>query len=801
MKKLIIVTFWGLLVCFFTQAQTYFGSQQLISGGTDEHWCAYAADLDGDGDLDVITSSYWNESYITWHENLDGNGNFGPAQIITSSAGWVNSLFSIDIDGDGDMDVLSATGCLGEIIWYENVDGNGNFGPEQIITADLNNAGTVYATDIDGDDDMDVLSSSGYDDMLLWFENTDGNGEFWEPQMISNTMYVPGSVFASDLDNDEDMDVLAVAYWGDQIAWQENTSGYGDFGEVQIISDSVDSPKSVYAVDIDNDEDVDVLSASYNDHKIAWYENIDGQGNFSDQQIISTSVISAMSVYAADFDKDGDMDVLAAAGNGNEIVWFENLDGNGNFGTQQIITTLTDFPTEVYAFDLNSDGDMDVLSVSNNDNKIAWYENFTLEVVAQPQNIEICPNYSTLFSVEAKDADSFQWQVDEGSGYTDLIDNNIYSGATTTILNISATNITMSGNNYRCVLSNPGGSIVSDEAILLVVDNEYPVISSTHDNQSLNYNENCEAILPDFTSDVIANDNCDTNLQIIQIPIAGTNISGLLNTVTLTVTDDAENSTSVCFNVEAIDNTAPVITSSHTNQTLYLNDNCEAILPDYTLGVNAFDNCNISGIIQTPAEGTTISGHINEINIKVTDETDNSSSISFNVEVLDNSAPTLICSSGITIELEDGLHTYIVKGDELDPDIVEDNCGIENFYNNVNNSESMAGEELSFGTTTIYWTAIDGSNNQTECSQDITIHFNDGVFIYPNPTKGQLYFEFSRTDVKKIKVYDLNGKSLFEKDVTKQYEDIDLFNLSTGVYSVHIITNSGVLTYKIVKKK
>ena len=42
----------------------------------------------------------------------------------------------------------------------------------------------------------------------------------------------------------------------------------------------------VYAVDLDGDDDMDVLSASHGDNKIAWYENIDGLGNFGDQQII-----------------------------------------------------------------------------------------------------------------------------------------------------------------------------------------------------------------------------------------------------------------------------------------------------------------------------------------------------------------------------------------------------------------------------------------------------------------------------------------------------------------------------------
>ena len=54
----------------------------------------------------------------------------------------------------------------------------------------------------------------------------------------------------------------------------------------QIISTEANGAASVYAADIDGDGDMDVLSASWNDKKIAWYEN-DGQGLFGVQQIIS----------------------------------------------------------------------------------------------------------------------------------------------------------------------------------------------------------------------------------------------------------------------------------------------------------------------------------------------------------------------------------------------------------------------------------------------------------------------------------------------------------------------------------
>jgi hypothetical protein len=84
-----------------------------------------------------------------------------------------NSVFAVDVDGDGDMDVLSASASPygdDKIAWYEN-NGNENFTPHMITTSNSSGANSVYAVDVDGDGDIDVLSASGVDDKIAWYEN------------------------------------------------------------------------------------------------------------------------------------------------------------------------------------------------------------------------------------------------------------------------------------------------------------------------------------------------------------------------------------------------------------------------------------------------------------------------------------------------------------------------------------------------------------------------------------------------------------------------------------------------------
>ena len=74
--------------------------------------------MDGDGDMDIVSASA-NDDTIAWYEN-DGNANptWTAADIATSADG-AKSVFAADMDGDGDMDIVSASVSDDTIAWYE----------------------------------------------------------------------------------------------------------------------------------------------------------------------------------------------------------------------------------------------------------------------------------------------------------------------------------------------------------------------------------------------------------------------------------------------------------------------------------------------------------------------------------------------------------------------------------------------------------------------------------------------------------------------------------------------------------
>lgn len=92
----------------------------------------------------------------------------------------------------------------------------------------------------------------------------------------------------------------------------------------------------VITADLDGDDDIDVVSASYVDGRIVWYENTDGAGTFADGLDIDV-LESASSVNAVDLDNDGDLDLVASENDGGRLVWYENTDGQASFAAAVVI--------------------------------------------------------------------------------------------------------------------------------------------------------------------------------------------------------------------------------------------------------------------------------------------------------------------------------------------------------------------------------------------------------------------------------------------------------------------------------
>ncbi len=87
-------------------------------------------------------------------------------------------------------------------------------------------------------------------------------------------------------------------------------------------------------------------------------------------------------------------------------------------------------------------------------------------ITGQPANTAVCELSNASFSITATGATSYQWQVDPGSGFVNITDDAIYSGATTATLNITAAPFSINNTQYRCIATNGTGSTTSNGASL-----------------------------------------------------------------------------------------------------------------------------------------------------------------------------------------------------------------------------------------------------------------------------------------------------------------------------------------------
>ncbi len=362
----LVIVLFGIYPC---TARAQFGPQQILTSNAEGAYDVKTADIDGDGDLDVYAASSEDDT-VSWFEN-EGNGNFGEQIVISSNAEGVAAVHSGDMDGDGDIDVLSASSQDNRLVWYENID-NGSSFVEHVITTSAFGASGIQAADLDGDGDMDVAYESSGNGQLGWYKNYGfGIFVFQSPFAV---IAGDGAMITSDFDGDEYMDILIP--YGGSIKWIESIDGV-EFSITTIITDAPGTVWDVGTADFDGDGDNDVLASILLYDKIVWYENL-GNSTYSDYNSISQySVGQCLSVAAADIDNDGDIDIAAASSlswESDKIKWFENL-GDGTFLSEQIISTDVDLPWSVHAADLDGDGDLELLSASRFDNKIAWYEN------------------------------------------------------------------------------------------------------------------------------------------------------------------------------------------------------------------------------------------------------------------------------------------------------------------------------------------------------------------------------------------------------------------------------------------
>ena len=120
--------------------------------------------------MDIL---YIEHVELGWCRNLDGLGNFGdlqPIAIIDQVANRTKQIISADFDNDGDSDVAVSSYSDPTITWFENLDGIGTFGTSQSVAENVIMTTHLISGDIDGNGTIDILSASD-ENKIAWHKN------------------------------------------------------------------------------------------------------------------------------------------------------------------------------------------------------------------------------------------------------------------------------------------------------------------------------------------------------------------------------------------------------------------------------------------------------------------------------------------------------------------------------------------------------------------------------------------------------------------------------------------------------
>ncbi|NQV83084.1 MAG: VCBS repeat-containing protein [Rhodospirillales bacterium] len=337
------------------------------------------ADVDGDGDLDIIINGEAGAVGATLWDTYVGLNNGSGTFTFTSAIAdkHTNNMELADLNGDGNLDmVLAETSATAQPVYFG--DGAGGFTSSGQTLNFTTNGTNVALADLNGDGlkDIFVVSDSGNKVFL----NTVGSaGTFTDTSQSLKTSNISyRSVTLGDIDGDGDIDAVTGS-WGENInIWVNNGTGtfsntgvtgtgtLGITGLSNVGSATTAATNDIVMGDLDGDGDLDIFAFNRYLGNQVFLNN--GSGTFTDTGQVLGQYANGWDTRAdgelVDIDGDGDLDAVAATENATEI--FIN-DGKGNFNLLSL-GVGTGWTNEVHIGDLNGDGVKDILVANSNNN-------------------------------------------------------------------------------------------------------------------------------------------------------------------------------------------------------------------------------------------------------------------------------------------------------------------------------------------------------------------------------------------------------------------------------------------------
>jgi hypothetical protein len=802
------------------------------------------ADIDGDNDQDLIVSgrNTSNQKTVTLYFN-DGIGNFSEILGTPFDGVYFSALAFSDVDGDGDQDILitgtNNSSQLTAKLYLNNGSGIFSINPSTPFTP-VNN-GTINFNDIDNDGDQDVLITGLYtfNQRMTKLYSNDGLGNFSE---ILGTSFEPVNYSAasfSDLDGDNDQDLLisGVNNANLRITKLYTNDGFGNFQEVlgTPFEEVEDGSISISDIDGDNDNDIFITGNNNSNQKIAkLYEN-DGLANFTESiGTLFPGVFSSSSVFS-DIDGDNDADLLFTGYDSSSffqtITKLYQNDGTGLF-TEVMGTNLDGVTSGIVDFiDVNGDNDEDLLIAGRN-----------------PLTQLICKLYDnnglgTFFHVTGTPIE----KVSLGSLTFGDIDNDndndlLVSGTSSSNNHISYLYKNDGLGNFSQVLNTPfdgtklGTTIFEDidgdndlDVFISGINNSNNKIAKLYKNDGIgNFTEILGTPFDGvgYSSIEFADIDNDNDKDVL---ITGSSATSL-RTAKLYKNDGIGNFTeipgtpfdsvyfgSIAFSDIDNDNDKDVLITGRISgvlgsSKLYTNDGAG--------NFTEFIGTPFPGVLQSSIGFTDVDGD-NDQDLVITGVQGNGQNIS-NLYLNDGIGNFSQLSGLPFIPVNAGAIDFSDVDGDNDQDLLI--TGWSNFSQIISNLYANDGsgnftEVLGMPFTGVYASAvkfanIDGDNkpdllitglltaqlyrNKTNAVGIAKAFVDESVNLYPNPTASLLRVNSDQLLINEILIIDITGKTI--RSIRENTNTINVEGLSDGIYFLKVMTDEKIITKKFVKQ-
>lgn len=337
--------------------------ENVIDPAVDQAYGCELIDMDGDGDRDLVGCSYAGD-YIHWWSNSNGGTTW-----TENTVGSVNGpvfLRTADIDMDGDRDVFVAAADGNEVAWFRN-NNQGSSWNKYTIESGFD-ARQISTGDFDGDGDIDLAGVSSETGDVVWWTNRVSQGLSWVKAYIDGALLGAYACDTGDIDLDGDFDIVATSTSGSTVILYINDIQSSGTWTKSVVGSSIYGPYSVAIANIDDDARPEIVIARTSG--ISYFDYV--SGTIWNDITISNTVNSVTSIVDFDFDGDGDVDLASCSGGySDDVYWFQNLPGS----SWEKNTIDNDFQDGVciLAGDIDDDGVPDITGAASGEDRISWW--------------------------------------------------------------------------------------------------------------------------------------------------------------------------------------------------------------------------------------------------------------------------------------------------------------------------------------------------------------------------------------------------------------------------------------------